>query len=200
MQYLLVVRPNKIVMGRKSNTDQRRQQIIDALQHEMAADGYERTSIKSIAASAKLAPGLVHYHFKSKQEILLALVDQLIDQANAELKTILDSDITPAMKLATFVSSRVGTGHQSNPTLVKAWLSIMGEAVGQTKVRTRVSHWIDADQQLLEALLKEAGANDAKERASAVLAAIVGSFSLFAMQTRNIPFGYAERQILKMLA
>ena len=40
----------------------------------MADRGYERASVTAIAKAAGLTPGLVHYHFHNKKEILLALV------------------------------------------------------------------------------------------------------------------------------
>jgi len=65
-------------MARPSNTDQRREQITRALQAVMAKKGYDRASISEIAAAAGLAAGLVHYHFDSKLEILLAVLDRLV--------------------------------------------------------------------------------------------------------------------------
>src|SRR5688572_16936359 len=64
-------------MGRPSNTEERRQQIVAGLLRVMSERGYERASVAEIARAASLSPGLVHYHFKDKQEILLTLVEQL---------------------------------------------------------------------------------------------------------------------------
>lgn len=186
-------------MGRKPNTDERRAQIVQALQQEMATKGYERASIKSIAARAGLTSGLVHYHFTSKQDVLLALVDGLIEQADAAFELILASRASAANKLAAFVSSRVGLGAQADAAQVKAWVCILAETMGQPKVRSRVARWIDSDHARLEVLLRANGDSEPKERAAGVIAAIVGSFSLHAVQAKGIPPGYAEKQILKML-
>ena len=64
-------------MARPVNTHLRRAQIVDGLQQVMAERGYARASITAIGKAAGLSPGLVHYHFGSKQEVLLALVDRL---------------------------------------------------------------------------------------------------------------------------
>ena len=64
-------------MPRPSNTQERRQQIVEALLDVMAAEGYAGASIQAIAAAAGLNPGLVHYHFKSKQQVLLHAIETL---------------------------------------------------------------------------------------------------------------------------
>lgn len=186
-------------MGRKPNTDQRRAQIIEALLGELAAVGYERASIRSIAARAELTPGLVHYHFHNKEEILLALVDGLIAQGEARLAPLLDSAEAPARKLAAYVSTRVGLGPAADHEQVRAWVGVIAEAMGQVKVRSRVARWLGKDHQQLAALFAQAGAQAPEELAAALLAQILGSFSLHAIRVNGIPRGYAEPQLLRWL-
>lgn len=52
----------------------KRQRIIDAAYQVIAEKGYEKSSIKDIAHVAGVAPGLVHYYFTSKEEILSVLL------------------------------------------------------------------------------------------------------------------------------
>ena len=53
----------------------RKRQIVDAAARAIAQKGYADASIKDIAAEAGLAaPGLIHYYFKTKEEILLEVV------------------------------------------------------------------------------------------------------------------------------
>jgi TetR/AcrR family transcriptional repressor of bet genes len=182
-------------MGRKPNTESRRRQIIEALFHEMSTTGYERASTVSIAARAGLAPGLIHYHFKSKQEILLALIDELITQAEAGFNAAMESSESAAGKLAEYVTSRVGLGPKSDKTQVKAWVNILAEAMGQTGVRSRVAKWLSADHSRLVLLFEEAGYGQGNEHASLLIAMILGSFSLHAVNIDGVPKGYAEPQI-----
>jgi len=64
-------------MARPSNTEARRSQIVDGLVMVLSERGYERSSVQAIASAAGLSPGLVHYHFKNKLEILVELVERL---------------------------------------------------------------------------------------------------------------------------
>lgn len=76
-------------MARTPNTEARRAEITRALLTVIAQHGYERATIQSIAAQAGLAPGLIHYHFKSKQEILVSLIEMMAGVARARYERIL---------------------------------------------------------------------------------------------------------------
>jgi AcrR family transcriptional regulator len=51
-----------------------REKIVQAAFTVLSRDGYESTSIKEIAEEAGVAQGLVHYYFKSKQQLVLAVL------------------------------------------------------------------------------------------------------------------------------
>jgi len=52
----------------------RRGQIVSAAAAVLARQGYGGTSLKDVAREAGVAPGLLHYYFESKQELLLDVV------------------------------------------------------------------------------------------------------------------------------
>src|SRR5207247_9556128 len=51
--------------------------ILEAAFQILARQGYENTSIKDIAEEACVAHGLVHYHCKSKQQLVLAVLAEV---------------------------------------------------------------------------------------------------------------------------
>jgi AcrR family transcriptional regulator len=51
-----------------------RQRIVEGAVRVLARDGYAATSVKDIASEAGVAPGLVHYYFKTKEELVAAAV------------------------------------------------------------------------------------------------------------------------------
>lgn len=65
-------------MPRKSIAPQRREQIIEALFQCLAEKGHERVTVKDIAQEAGLHYGVIHYYFKSKDDIVSALADSLV--------------------------------------------------------------------------------------------------------------------------
>jgi AcrR family transcriptional regulator len=72
-------------MGRKSNASERRDQIIWALYDCLSEKGHEKVTIKVIAGQAKLAPGVIHYYFQSKDEIISSLAEAIIEQYSKAL-------------------------------------------------------------------------------------------------------------------
>lgn len=70
-------------MGRKSNALARRNEIVQALYACLSEKGHEKVTTREIALQAGLAPGVIHYYFKSKDEIVTCLMDQLAEKYQA---------------------------------------------------------------------------------------------------------------------
>ena len=68
--------------------DIRRREIVEAAADLFLTKGYQKTSIKDITTHAGIARGLFHYYFKSKDEILAAVVvhlsTRLIESINTD--------------------------------------------------------------------------------------------------------------------
>lgn len=63
----------------------KRQQIVDAALRVMSEKGYDKASIKDIATEAGIMPGLVHYYFSNKQEILTYVLMEISKQYTQEM-------------------------------------------------------------------------------------------------------------------
>jgi len=61
-------------------TEERRKQITDALFNCLADSGHETVTIKDIAGRAGLHYGVIHYYFKSKDQIVSAMADSIISK------------------------------------------------------------------------------------------------------------------------
>ncbi len=182
-------------MGRRPNTELRREQIVDALQAEMAAAGFSRATTKSIAERAGLAPGLVHYHFKDKEAILHALVDRLIAKADARYTALSATSESPADKLRSYIAARVGEGAASDSEQVSIWVALIADAMGIPEVRDRLSAWLARDQKQLTGLFRSAGVGSPSAHAAQLISAVLGSFSLHALRVTGVPKGYAAPQL-----
>ena len=56
-------------------SDQTKERIVEAASRTLVRRGYHETSMKDIAAEAGVAPGLAHYYFESKEDLLAAAIE-----------------------------------------------------------------------------------------------------------------------------
>ncbi|MFC0005534.1 TetR/AcrR family transcriptional regulator [Micromonospora siamensis] len=69
--------------GRRPGGGDSREVIAAAARRQFAAQGYPRTSIRSVAAEAGVDPRLVQHFFGSKQELFVSVVELPFDPAEA---------------------------------------------------------------------------------------------------------------------
>jgi TetR/AcrR family transcriptional repressor of bet genes len=191
-------------MARPSNTQERRQQIVDALLSVMAVRGYGGASIQAIAQRAGLAPGLIHYHFASKQEILLEAVRQLTNLVEQRFQALAGRASTPRDRLRAFLDARLARGSGASPSAVAAWVIVGAEAVRQPEVKAAYQAAMKAQQALLEPLLRDlAGdalsAGEARHLCGIVLAAVEGAFQLSVSAQDVMPRDYAARALMDLV-
>ncbi len=55
--------------------DQTKDRIVQAAYRALVKRGYHETSMKDIAAEAGVAPGLAHYYFETKEDLLVAAIE-----------------------------------------------------------------------------------------------------------------------------
>ncbi|MGB9373630.1 MAG: helix-turn-helix domain-containing protein, partial [Jiangellales bacterium] len=65
--------------GRRPGTTDTRAQILDAARDLFAAQGYEKASMRAIAARAKVDPSLIVHYFASKEGLLREALTLPID-------------------------------------------------------------------------------------------------------------------------
>jgi TetR/AcrR family transcriptional repressor of bet genes len=67
-------------MAKGDIANRRRKQIIDGLYECLATKGHEHVTIRDIARAAHVSYGALHYYFRDKKEIMLALVEDFVRQ------------------------------------------------------------------------------------------------------------------------
>jgi TetR/AcrR family transcriptional repressor of bet genes len=122
-------------MARPSNSEARRSEITRALMKVMSKRGYDGATIADIAKAAKLTPGLVHYHFESKQEILLELLSWLVARRDAALEARLAAAKSPVEEVEAFIDFHLGLGADADPEALACWILLSGEALRDKAVR-----------------------------------------------------------------
>ncbi|GBQ88558.1 TetR/AcrR family transcriptional regulator [Asaia krungthepensis] len=80
-----------------------RQQIVDVADRLFYEHGFEATSFADIARDVGLSRGNFYYHFKTKDEILNAVIVQRVATTGAMLKTWEQDAVSPADRILSFV-------------------------------------------------------------------------------------------------
>lgn len=109
--------------------------ILDVAGRLFMEKGYEHTSIQDIIDNlGGLSKGAIYHHFKSKEEILDAVTDRIMEESNRKLAGTLDRrDLNGLEKLRTLFKSslcrpaqdemfQVAPGFYNNPRLLASLL------------------------------------------------------------------------------
>lgn len=104
------------------DADVRKNEILDAAADLFNSDGFDGTTISAIIEKAGIARGTIYYHFKSKEDIL----DALIDRRNTEF-------LTAARQIASDKSIPV------LERLIRTFIAMNGDKDGKSEL-TRQMH------------------------------------------------------------
>jgi len=80
------------------NPDERRSEIIDIAEELFLEKGYEQTAVSDIVKKVGVAQGTFYYYFKSKGEVLNAVIDRHIEEIRVGLETIAARDDLSAIE------------------------------------------------------------------------------------------------------
>lgn len=178
-----------------------------AMMKVMATQGYDGATISGIAKEAGLTSGLVHYHFGSKQEILLHMMALLIAAHTQRLNAALEAAGERRVdQLDAFINAHLAIGATADPEATAAWVSLTAEAVRQPPVGQAWSTALDTLAEHLRPIIdagQQEGAfkvdkDDIEPAVAAILATIQGYFVLAATNRELIPRGSAAAATRQM--
>lgn len=164
-------------MGRPSLRAERRQEITAAFARVLATHGYARATIARVASEAGVAPGLVHHHFDSKEDLLLSLVDSLLARFRERVGRRSAGDPVLA-----YVTAAIALDEGADPVAARCWVGIFGEALRDPALFAKVRRLVDAE---LGAITTRSRGKLSVHDASAVLAFVFGALVLGAFAPRK---------------
>ncbi|MFD4460756.1 TetR family transcriptional regulator [Nocardia sp. NPDC058480] len=121
--------------GRRPGNADTKMAILDAARVRFAGAGFDKTSIRAIAADADVDPALVHHYFGNKQQLFAAVVDFPVDP-DTTLRAV---DAAPIEEL----------GH----TIVRAVVTVWDSPAGPGIVAMVRSIFAGGDQNLARSFL-----------------------------------------------
>ncbi len=186
------------------NPSERRDDILNAAQELFSKEGYQNTSIESIVQKAGIAKGSFYNYFKSKDEVMDAVLQRMAESILAKTKEILlDEKYTPKQRIHNYLDFTFGLAIQRDKKL-KAILA----SDEMLNLKEMYEHALDRSAKLIIPtfkLLLEAGQ---ERRECSILDAeftavvIMGAFRqihLSFYETLNIDFDLAKKYIRDFL-
>jgi AcrR family transcriptional regulator len=80
------------------NKEERRQELIQVAERLFIENGYTDTSVSDIVRTTGVAQGTFYYHFKSKEEILEAIVHKSANTLDMQIRGIVEKTGEPPMQ------------------------------------------------------------------------------------------------------
>ncbi|CAA9489238.1 MAG: Transcriptional regulator, AcrR family [uncultured Solirubrobacteraceae bacterium] len=152
--------------GRRPGSSGTQEAILASARELFGAHGYDRPSVRAIAATAGVDPALVTHYFGSKQQLFVAAMRLPIDFANVMPELLRDPHVA-GRRLAEFMIAQLESESQRRQItgLVRAAAS---EPQAAAMVRALVSG------EMLSAIGAQLGTEDAPLRASLIGSQMVG--------------------------
>jgi TetR/AcrR family transcriptional regulator, cholesterol catabolism regulator len=106
---LLLVPPDPSRAALRERYDRRQAEVVTAAARVFAHRGYDQTSVPALAKELGLGAGSLYHYFGGKEQLLIAICDQLMDPLLDEAQALLASADAPETQLRDLV--RLWVGH-----------------------------------------------------------------------------------------
>ena len=94
-------------MQENKNTETKRTRLLRTAITVFAKNGFDKTTVDDIASAAGIAKGTVYYHFKSKEDVFLAIVAEGVEKFRATVEKETSSIEDPTEKLEKFITIQI---------------------------------------------------------------------------------------------
>ena len=124
--------------GQKASEESRRRQILRAAYEVGARRGLDGMTVRSVAARAGLSSGLVLFHFKTKEQLLIALLDDVL--ATTTALHVTDDIVRIATPLARLIAllRREMTRLASEPKRIRLFFDFWAKGFRNSLIRRRM--------------------------------------------------------------
>ena len=153
--------------GRRPGTSGTRDAILAAARRQFAELGYDRTTLRSVAAEADVDPALVVHFFGSKQGLFVAGVELPIDPADLAEEVAAGPRSEVGARIAAFLLAAL-----ENPDVRNRWIAMIRAATSEPEAARRLREILET--RLFTPLAEALGVEDAPFRATLAGSQVVG--------------------------
>lgn len=134
--------------GKKEAEELRREQILQAAFTVASREHLDQVTVRKVAAEAKLSTGLVFFHFKSKEALLIALLDWLLDSLFEPWEV--PKDLLPRERLLLLLSRDLHDTYYDEQSAAKLEVFFAYWTLGlhHAEIKERISQAIERTRQV----------------------------------------------------
>lgn len=143
------------IAARQLQREQTRGKLVEAALRVFATSGYERATVDDLAAAAGYSKGAYYFHFSTKEEILLELLDAWREERTARLEASAEADQPAAVVLMETVEGLLSYEDRDPyqpPLLLEFW----SQALRSEQVRRQLNEAYDSWKDLLASAFQRA--------------------------------------------
>jgi len=167
--------------------------LLSAAEQVFARVGYEKALVEEIAVAAGFSKGALYAHFKSKEELFLALYKAKTTSYQEKLRHALDSTPTREGKIAAFRSFYIDLSKEKEWALIILEVKLLIRRHPEIKERLRQIDELAGDS--IEAALTGLFGNSSRAAGEA----LGGIFSALVLEADLEPAVLPERKMRAML-
>lgn len=130
--------------------DSPRGRLLSAAAHLFRDKGFDRTTVRDIAAAVGIQSGSIFHHFKSKEEILYAVMEEVIHFNTARLQAAVAGESTAEGQLRALIRAElqaiVGDTSEAMTVMVTEWRCLSEEKQRKALALRSIYEqlWLDA--------------------------------------------------------
>jgi len=113
---------------RRNNESNRREELLRVSAKLFREKGFDGTTIRDISGAAGMHSGSPFYHFKTKQDILVAVMEQGLAEGLRKTEEVMALALPSEQKLTQLIRTQLGTileeGNDFIPVLLYDWRSL----------------------------------------------------------------------------
>jgi AcrR family transcriptional regulator len=171
-----------------------RARIMEAALELFARDGYERTSVKTIARAAGISQGLLYNYFESKDALLRALFEASMEDVGASFAAA-DAEPDPTRRIERLVRGAFEIVRQ-NQAFWRLSYGVRMQAAVLEGIGGAIPAWTATIHQTLERYLRDAGVPDAAVEAAILFALIDGVSQHYVLAPDRYPIAEVADRIV----
>jgi AcrR family transcriptional regulator len=182
--------------------EETRERILAAAVRRFSTEGFNAASVDGICSDAGVSKGAFYYHFKSKQTLFLALLDDWLQSLEQSLDTMRGSTIPDTLILMTNMLPTVLDSAQDNLILwLEFWLQAVRDRTVWKATIAPYHHYRALFAKLVQDGIAEGTLRptDPEATAQAIVSMAVGLFLQGILDPRGADWQNTARQSMQIL-